>query len=65
MTTPTALWLGYEFVVYESVFPDWREVGGLYVFVGSRLDEQGMPRWHPLYVGQTQDFSTRLPTHEK
>jgi hypothetical protein len=39
---------------------NWLSVGGIYVF--SYLAKNG---WFPLYVGQTEDFSTRLPNHER
>ncbi len=61
----TTKWLDLEFYVYEHVNLGWSEVGGLYVFAGQRLDDSGILRWHPLYVGKTQDFSARLPTHER
>ncbi len=59
----TASWLGHEFTVYQ---PDdnWREVGGLYIFAGLVSDEQGKSLWRPFYIGQTQNFAERLPTHE-
>ncbi len=38
----------------------WRSVGGLYIF--AYYDGQ---HWRPLYIGQTDDFSSRLPLHER
>lgn len=39
----------------------WYAVAGLYIFTYRAAN--GL--WHPLYVGQTDDFSARLPSHEK
>ena len=61
----TALWLDYEFTVYDPEFVNWNEVGGLYVFAGLEKDNQGQPGWLALYLGETRDFSNRLPTHER
>jgi predicted GIY-YIG superfamily endonuclease len=35
-------------------------VSGLYIFA-----YKGEQYWHPLYVGQTDDFSARLSCHER
>ena len=56
-------WLGYEFEIYYHD-GNWNEVAGLYIFAGERLDQQGTPQWRAFYVGQTQSFGKRLPTHE-
>ncbi len=37
----------------------WTKVGGLYVF--AYIDGN---RWNALYVGQSNDFSSQLPSHE-
>ena len=58
-----ANWLGYEFNVYDHA-GSWTATSGLYIFAGREKDSQGTLRWRALYVGETQDFSTRLPTHE-
>ena len=58
----TVNWLGYDFSVHR-IDEDWNAVGGLYIFVGLKTDWQGSSQWHALYVGKTQDFSTRLPSH--
>ncbi len=49
----------YEFFVYG---PDanWRQVGGVYIF-----SYHDGAYWRPLYVGETDDFSQRLPNHER
>lgn len=39
---------------------NWVNAAGLYVF--SYLAKDG---WFPLYVGQTDNFSNRLPNHER
>lgn len=54
----TANWLGLTF---EVCLPNanWRAVGGLYIFA-RRL----ATRWHPLYIGQTENFRNRLTNHQ-
>lgn len=47
------------FTVYPSD-ASWHNVGGLYVFA---YLQQNM--WYALYVGQTNDFSSRIPGHER
>jgi len=39
----------------------WKAVGGLYIFSYPAANE----RWVALYIGQTNDFSSRLPSHER
>lgn len=48
-----------EFTIYDPS-QNWNKVAGLYIF--SYL-AQGA--WYPLYIGQTDDFSSRLPNHER
>ncbi len=48
-----------EFTVYGSD-TTWNKTAGLYVF--TYQTPQG---WIALYVGQTDDFSARLPNHER
>lgn len=48
-----------EFTIYDSS-TTWNNVAGLYIF--ARSDGQ---RWYALYVGQTDDFRSRLPNHER
>lgn len=48
-----------KFTVHDSN-QDWKAVGGLYVFAS--LTEDG---WLPLYIGKADDFSDRLPSHER
>lgn len=49
-----------EFTIYDRN-EGWNNVGGLYIF--SYLAANG--HWTALYIGQTNDFSARLPSHEK
>ena len=60
----TAEWLGHQFNVYDPNTTDWNEVGGLYIFAGLTKDQQGRTQWVPFYIGETRDFSSRLPKHE-
>lgn len=48
-----------EFTVYDSN-TRWNKVGGLYIFAYN--DKQ---YWRALYVGQADDFSTRMPNHDR
>jgi predicted GIY-YIG superfamily endonuclease len=48
------------FNIYASN-TNWLQKSGLYIF--SYLAANG--RWTALYVGQTEDFSARLPSHER
>ncbi len=49
----------HEFTIYDSK-QNWNKIAGVYIF--SYLAQEG---WYPLYVGQTDDFSSRLPNHER
>ena len=60
----TVNWGGSEFTVYDPE-TTWNEVAGLYVFAFLGSDQQGSLRWRAVYMGQTTNFSTRLPNHEK
>ena len=49
-----------EFTVYDTN-ATWNRVGGLYIFAYI-----GKPNnWYAAYVGQTDDFSSRIPSHER
>jgi excinuclease UvrABC nuclease subunit len=48
-----------NFEVY-SQNTGWNALGGLYIF--TRLQAGN---WQPLYVGQAENFQTRLPSHER
>jgi hypothetical protein len=47
--------------IYEPNSTTWNKIAGLYVFAYAS-DET---HWRALYVGQTDDFSSRIPSHEK
>ncbi|MEX2964662.1 hypothetical protein [Microbulbifer sp. TYP-18] len=49
-----------EFHIYEKN-ESWDSVAGLYIFSYKTPDGS----WCALYVGQTDDFSSRLPSHER
>ena len=59
----TATWLGHKFIIY-SMTTKWNEVGGLYIFAGLERDLPGIDQWLAYYIGQTGDFSKRVPNHE-
>lgn len=48
-----------DFTIY-SQNAGWNKVGGLYIFAYS--DGQ---YWNALYIGQTDDFSSRMPSHDR
>lgn len=48
-----------EFTVYNSN-TGWNKVAGLYIFA-----YVGGEYWRSLYIGQAEDFSTRMPNHER
>ena len=48
-----------EFTIYGSN-KNWSSAAGLYIF-----SYQNGNYWHAIYVGQTDDFSSRLPNHER
>ncbi len=61
---PTCNWpLGngqtLSFTIYDSN-ENWNSVGGLYIFAYS----DGR-YWRALYVGKADDFSARMPSHER
>ena len=56
----TANWSGYEFVVCNQEGP-WADLGGVYIFCGVSSDSH----WVPIYVGETGNFRTRIPSHER
>ena len=39
--------------------------GGVYIFTKRSETTDGVLSYTPLYIGQTQSFSDRLPNHEK
>jgi excinuclease UvrABC nuclease subunit len=48
------------FTIYDHDATKWTTVGGLYIFARVAGD-----RWDPLYVGKTENFRTRIPSHER
>lgn len=50
-----------EFIIYDPETVQWNSAAGLYIFAYST----GGGRWKALYVGQTEDFSSRIPNHER
>ena len=38
---------------------------GVYIFAGQATDYQGVLQWRSYYIGETHDFSQRIPNHEK
>lgn len=58
-TTQPVNWGGYDFEVCPQSGL-WRSAAGLYIFTGI---SNGY--WRALYIGQTDDFSTRIPDHER
>jgi len=56
----TVRWLSYDFLVYDPN-ATWNDIAGIYIFCG--LNAQNL--WVPLYVGQTDSFRNRIPSHDK
>jgi hypothetical protein len=48
-----------EFTIYYGPKTTWNEVAGLFIF--TCLDDQNI--WRAIYVGQTDNFSSCLPSH--
>ena len=63
--TTTSFWSNQRFEVYEKHDAQLLKTGGIYIFAGFSVFGVRQPNWHAFYVGQTEDFSTRLPGHEK
>lgn len=57
----TVTWSGSEFTVYDPSSTTWNAKAGIYIFTG--IISTG--RWKAYYIGQTDDFSSRIPGHEK
>jgi hypothetical protein len=49
-----------EFDIFSKLNEGWNAIAGVYIFA-----YQSPTGWHALYVGQTEDFSARLPNHER
>lgn len=56
----TVTWGSYEFTVYPPN-ANWNEVGGVYIFSGLNTQNQ----WQAAYIGQTDSFANRIPSHEQ
>jgi excinuclease UvrABC nuclease subunit len=48
-------------IYYLNTKINWRSVGGIYVFAARTM----LTEWRAVYIGQTDDFSIRLPSHER
>ena len=59
VTWPTSDGATHEFSLCEQA-GQWNAVAGIYIF--AYLTPDG---WHALYVGQTDNFNSRIPTHER
>jgi predicted GIY-YIG superfamily endonuclease len=57
----TVNWGGNEFTVYTMDGTTWNDVSGVYIFAGTEAD--GL--WHAQYIGIADNFSNRLPNHER
>lgn len=57
----TVTWGGWDFTVCAQA-GQWSRVPGVYIFAGvSPITNQ----WTAFYIGQAEDFSDRIPGHEK
>ena len=55
-----------EFEVHKfSTITSWNKVAGLYIFSYVYTAKDGKQYWRSLYIGQTNDFNSRMPTHER
>lgn len=55
----TATWSGHTFTVCDKT-ANWNDVPGIYIFTTTA---NGF--WKPLYIGQADSLSSRLPNHER
>ncbi len=53
-------WLNNEFSIHQHS-ANWSDTAGIYIFCGINSQNQ----WVPFYIGQTDSFSNRLPSHEQ
>ena len=66
-----AIWLNYEFEVYECFMespadcPDLPAMPGVYVLARLATENPQGLAWRPIYVGEAEDLVARLSTHEK
>ena len=54
----------YDFIAYttDTTFND---VGAVYIFTKRNLYSDGSYKYTPLYIGQTNSLSDRIPSHEE
>lgn len=53
-------WLNYNFHIYDLEIECWNDLPGIYIYSVWREHF-----WHPIYVGKTNSFKSRLPCHER
>ena len=64
-------WSGWYFEVYDvnvvlgSGDDSWPSEPGVYIFVKQEAIGSMTPTCHPLYIGETENFSVRFQNHEK
>jgi excinuclease UvrABC nuclease subunit len=57
----TVVWAGkHQFSVHRHT-DNWNAVAGIYMFCG--INQEG--QWSPLYIGQAESLSQRIPNHER
>lgn len=61
----TCDWAGHCFYVYDPDNTIWYNIGGIYIFAGVAEHTLKGPTWRAYYIGETQDFSERIPGHEQ
>ena len=54
---------GFEFEVYDSIDAEWREVGGLFLFVSLNLIGKWSKERRVVYVEATTNFASSIPNH--
>lgn len=59
--TQKVTWGSTEFTVFSPPRVEWYETSGIYIFTGVNSSNF----WKALYIGQTDSFATRLPSHER
>ena len=55
-------WCGYDFEEY-SIDDQWREVGGLFLFVSINIPHRNSIERCVLYVEATPNFASSIPNH--
>jgi len=64
MTTKGESGKTYSFGVYP-MDQSFREIGGIYIITERFKNKEGQYRHRFIYIGQTEDFSTRFDNHHK